>query len=144
MRKREIVLPAQGKSYDWAKDHVFVKSTLDLSDGRVTLVEDRLKPGFLLARHHHKKMIEIFYVLEGSVEFAFDDETVIATPGTTLNVPPDVWHEVRSRDGAKLLTIFSPGGFDTYLEELVALTEGQYADAAFMRRLSEKYDIFEA
>ena len=141
--KHQIVLPGEGKNYEWAKDHVFVKSTLDLSGGRVTLVEDRLKPGFFLARHHHKKMIEIFYILEGTVEFAFDDETIIATPGTTLNVPPDIWHEVRSPEGAKLLTIFSPGGFDRYLEELVALTESQYADAAFMRELSEKFDIFE-
>jgi mannose-6-phosphate isomerase-like protein (cupin superfamily) len=141
--KKEIVLPGQGKSYDWAKDHVYVKSRLDLSEGRLTLVEDRLKPGFFLARHHHKKMIEVFYVLEGMVEFTFDDETVAATQGTTLNVPPNVWHEVRSPEGAKLLTIFSPGGFDRYLEELVALTEGQYGDAAFMRGLSEKYDIFE-
>jgi mannose-6-phosphate isomerase-like protein (cupin superfamily) len=141
--KQRIILPGQGTSYDWSRDHVLVKSTLDLSGGRLTLVEDRLKAGFFLARHHHKKMIEIFYVLEGVVEFAFDDETVAATPGTTVNVPPDLWHEVRSPDGAKLLTIFSPGGFDRYLEELVALTEGQYADAAFMRDLSERYDIFE-
>jgi quercetin dioxygenase-like cupin family protein len=141
--KQRIVLPGEGQSYDWAKDHVFVKSTLDLSDGRLTLVEDHLKPGFFLARHHHKKMIEVFYVLEGSVEFEFDDETITAQPGTTLNVPPDVWHEVRSSEGARLLTIFSPGGFDRYLEDLVSLTEAQYGDAAFMRGLSEKYDIFE-
>ena len=141
--KQQIVLPGQGKSYDWSKDHVLVKSTLDLSDGRLTLVEDRLKPGFSLARHHHRKMIEIFYVLDGAVEFIFDDESVVATPGTTLNVPPNVWHEVKSAEGARLLTIFSPGGFDRYLEELVVLTEGQYADAAFMRDLSERYDIFD-
>ena len=141
--KHSIVLPGQGKDYDWSKDHVFVKSSFDLSDGRLTLVEDHLKPGFFLARHHHKKMIEIFYVLEGFVEFAFDDETIIAAPGTTLNVPPGVRHEVRCLEGARLLTIFSPGGFDRYLEDLVALTEGQYADAGFMRSLSERYDIFE-
>ena len=141
--KQQIVLPGEGRTYDWSKDHVTVKSTLDLSDGRLTLVEDRLKPGFSLARHHHKKMIEIFYVLDGTVEFVFDDESVVAAPGTTLNVPPDVWHEVRSPGGARLLTIFSPGGFDTYLEELVALTEGQYGDAAFMKNLSERYDIFD-
>ncbi len=81
--KQEIVPPGQGKNYEWSKDHVFVKSRLDLSDGRLTLVEDRLKPGFFLARHHHKKMIEVFYVLEGVVEFAFDDESVIASAGTT-------------------------------------------------------------
>lgn len=140
--RQQIILPGEGKSYAWSKDHVFVKSTLELSEGRVTLVEDRLKPGFELLRHHHKKMIEIFYILEGSVEFRFDDETVVALPGTTLNVPPDIWHEVRSVEGARLLTIFSPGGFDSYLEELVALTESQYADAALMESLNRKYDIW--
>jgi quercetin dioxygenase-like cupin family protein len=140
---KQIVLPGGGKSYDWSKDHVFVKARLELSDGRLTLVEDHLKSGFFLARHHHKKMIEIFYVLEGVVEFAFDDETVIAQPGTTISVPPEVRHAVRSPGGARLLTIFSPGGFDDYLEELVALTESQYADAGFMQALSERYDIFD-
>ena len=143
MPKKEVVFPGQGKNYDWANDHVFVKSALELSDGRLTLVEDHLKPGFFLARHHHKKMLEIFYVLEGAVDFMFDDETITATTGTTVNVPANVWHAARSQDGARLLTIFTPGGFDKYLEELVALTESQYADAALMSRLSAKYDIFE-
>lgn len=141
--KQEIILPGQGRSYEWSQDHVFIKSAVSLSEGRLTLVEDHLKPGFFLARHHHRKMIETFYVLDGKVEFIFDDEAVIATPGTTLNVPPGIWHEVKSAGGAKLLTIFSPGGFDLYLEELVALPEGKYADAAFMQELSEKYDIFQ-
>jgi mannose-6-phosphate isomerase-like protein (cupin superfamily) len=141
--KQEIVLPGSGKRYDWSQDHVFVKARLELSDGRLTLVEDHLKPGFFLSRHHHKKMIEIFYVLEGSVRFEFDDETVDAAPGTTLSVPPGIWHQVSSPGGARLLTIFSPGGFDAYLEELAVLSEGQYADAAFMTRLSQRYDIFD-
>ena len=143
MSTQSIIPAGEGKSYDWSKDHMYVKSALELSDGRLTLVEDHLKPGFALARHHHKKMIEIFYVLEGAVDFVFDDGKVTATPGTTVNVPPNVWHAASSQAGAKLLTIFSPGGFDKYLEELVALTESQYADADFMARLSAKYDMFE-
>ena len=142
--KQQILLPGDGKSYEWSKDHVRIKASVDLTDGRLTLVEDTLKPGFALARHHHRKMTEIFYILEGRVEFAFDDERIDARAGTVVNVPSKVWHEVKSPQGARLLTIFSPGGFDRYLEELVALTEAQYADAAFMRALSERYDIFEA
>jgi quercetin dioxygenase-like cupin family protein len=141
--KQSILLPGEGKRYDWSSDQVLVKSAFELSDGRLTLVEDTLKPGFFLARHHHRKMIEVFYVLDGTVEFAFDEQRVVAARGTTLNVPPGVWHEVRSDGGARMLTIFSPGGFDRYLEELVSLTEGQYGDASFMRDLSERYDIFE-
>lgn len=143
MSKQLVVLPGQGKSYDWSQDHIFVKATLDLSEGRVTLVEDVLKPGFRLARHHHKKMIEIFYLLEGEVTFAFDDETIVAVPRTTVCVPPGVRHEVTSPGGARMLTLFSPGGFDQFLDELVVLTESQYADAPFMRALSERYDIFD-
>ncbi|MFO0759268.1 MAG: hypothetical protein U0359_22440 [Byssovorax sp.] len=30
--KQRIVLPGEGTSYDWSKDHIHVKSTLDLSD----------------------------------------------------------------------------------------------------------------
>ncbi len=81
-------------------------------------------------------------MLDGEVEFTFD-ESVLALPGTTLNVPPNVWHQVRSPAGARLLTIFSPGGFDRYLEELVALPESRYAEAGFMREPSERYDNFE-
>jgi quercetin dioxygenase-like cupin family protein len=142
--KQQILLPGHGKSYQWSRDQVLVKASVDLTDGRLTLVEDTLKPGFALARHHHRRMTEIFYILDGSVEFAFDDERVLARPGTVINVPSNVWHAVTSPQGARLLTIFSPGGFDLYLEELVALTEAQYADVELMRGLSERYDIFEA
>ena len=143
MKRQVVVRPGEGRNYRWSQDHVYVKAAVDLGDGRVTVVEDVLAPGFRLARHHHKRMLEIFYVLEGDVVFAFDDERVVATPGTTVSVPPEVRHEVTSPEGARLLTIFSPGGFDSYLEELVALTESQYADAGFMQALAERYDIFD-
>jgi quercetin dioxygenase-like cupin family protein len=73
-------------------------------------------------------MTEIFYMLEGEVCFRFADETVVAGPGMTVNIPPGVTHEVTSEHGARLITVFSPGGFDKYLEELAALPESQFAD----------------
>lgn len=140
--KQQVIQSGQGTNYDWSKDHIYVKTERDWTDGRVTVVEDTLKPGFHLERHHHKAMIEIFYILEGEVAFKFDDETVIATAGMTVNVPPNVWHYVSCADGGKLITIFSPGGFDAYLAELAALTEAQFADEAYMTRLAEKYDTW--
>lgn len=140
--KQQIINPGQGQEYDWTKDHIFVKTALDLTAGRVTLVEDTLKPGFHLARHYHREMTEIFYILEGEVEFKFDDGSVVATPGTTVNVPPRNWHEVSSEQGGKLLTIFSPGGFDKYLAEMAVLTDTQASDEKFMTSLAEKYDTW--
>jgi quercetin dioxygenase-like cupin family protein len=140
--KQQIIPAGKGDDYDWSKDHVYVKASADLTDGRVTVVEDTLKPGFDLARHYHKKMTEIFYLLEGEVSFLFDDspEAVIASTGMTISIPPLVWHRVTCKGGAKLLTIFSPGGFDRYLAEMAPMTPEQFADPALMTALSEKYD----
>ena len=80
MEETVSVVPAgAGVDYDWANDHLFVKAPMHLTDGRVTVVEDILKPGFDLARHQHRTMIEIFYVLEGEVTFELDDLSVVAT-----------------------------------------------------------------
>jgi quercetin dioxygenase-like cupin family protein len=140
--KQQIVPAGKGPDYDWSNDHVYVKAALELTEGRVTVVEDMLKPGFDLARHYHKKMTEIFYILDGEVAFTFDDspQPVLCSRGMTINIPPLVWHRVAAPKGATLLTIFSPGGFDKYLSEMAPLTPQQFADAAFMTALAEKYD----
>jgi mannose-6-phosphate isomerase-like protein (cupin superfamily) len=140
---KHIVLASQeGQNYDWASDHIYVKTPKSMTDGRVTLVEDTLKAGFHLPRHHHKQMIEIFYILAGEVIFKFDDETVVATAGMTVNVPPHIWHDVSSPNGGKLLTIFSPGGFDEYLSTLAGMSKEEFDDADAMTRLAEKYDTW--
>ena len=138
----EVIPSGGGANYDWVNDHISVKCTCNHADGRVTVVEDRLKPGFLLACHYHKKMTEIFYILEGRVTFKFKDETVVAERGMTINIPPNVTHEVSSAEGARLITVFSPGGFDKYLAELAQMSEAQLDDATLMRALAEKYDTW--
>jgi mannose-6-phosphate isomerase-like protein (cupin superfamily) len=142
--RQEVVEAAGGRDYDWGSDHIYVKTAADRTGGRVTVVEDTLKPGFHLAPHYHKQTMEVFYVLDGEMTFAFDAETVAATRGMTVNIPPNVVHEVRSERGGKLITIFSPGGFDRYLERLASLSAAQSEDAAFMRSLAEEYDTWAA
>jgi quercetin dioxygenase-like cupin family protein len=140
--KQEIVVTGEGTEYEWSSDHIFVKTNGYVTDGRASMVVDTLKPGFHLPRHYHKKMAEIFYILEGEVTLIFDDETIVATMGTTVNVPPNVWHEAKSESGAKMISIFSQAGFEDYLAEMATLTDEQFADQAFMTRLNEKYDIW--
>jgi quercetin dioxygenase-like cupin family protein len=138
----EIIQPGTGIEYKWSSDHIFVKTLGDLAEGRVSMVEDTVKPGFHLERHYHKKMTEIFYILEGEITLIFDDKTAVASAGTTINIPPNVWHEAKSENDAKMLSIFSPAGFEDYLAKLKTLTNKQFADEAFMQALSEKYDAW--
>jgi quercetin dioxygenase-like cupin family protein len=132
-----------GVVYDWANDQVSVKVAAAATDGRVTVVEDRLKPGFDLARHRHRVMTEIFYVLEGEVIFEYDDGSITATPGMTVVIPPRVWHRATCAAGGRLITVFTPGGFDAYMVALAALTPSQMGDATLMTELSQRYDIWD-
>jgi hypothetical protein len=59
----------------------------------------------------------------------------------TISIPKDVWHEVSSVNGARLLTIFTPGGFDHYLAELAALDASDIEDEAIVKALGHKYDL---
>ncbi|MEI8081745.1 MAG: cupin domain-containing protein [Actinomycetes bacterium] len=140
--KQTIVPAGAGQDYDWDLDHVYVKTPTEVAGGRVTVVEDTLKPGFHLARHHHKSMAEIFYILTGEVAFEFDDERITATPGVMVNIPAGIRHDVSSERGATLLTIFSPGGFDNYLSECASLTAVQSTDPEYLAALAERYDIW--
>ena len=141
--KHHVVAAGRGPDYDWSQDHISVKTPMELTDGRVSVVEDVLKPGFHLPAHRHRSMVEIFYILDGDVTFAFEDETLIATPGTTVTVPANTRHEVTCPEGGRLVTIFTPGGFERYLAELAALNREQLDDADFVRELGERYDIWQ-
>ena len=140
--KQHVVAPGEGLAYDWSQDHVTVKTPVELTAGRVSVVEDILKPGFHLPAHRHRSMTEIFYILDGEVSFVFDDQSVTATAGATVTVPADTRHEVMSAGGGRLLTIFTPGGFDRYLAELATLTPAELDDAHGIRALGERYDIW--
>lgn len=143
MNAKNYVKKGQGANYDYAQDHCFVKLSSRDTNGELCLIEDTLKPGFHLKRHHHKIITEIFYMLEGEMELAFDEETILLQPGDTITVPPKVWHEAKCQAGGKMLTIFKNGRFDIFLEELSTMTETQFSNAEFMTSFSAKFDIYE-
>lgn len=134
----------QGENYNYAQDHCFIKVSSKDTNGELCMVEDTLKPGFHLNRHHHKIMTEVFYMLEGEMELIFDDETITLKPGDTITVPPNVWHEALCEDGGKMLTLFKNGQFDLYLERLSKMLDSDFANEALMKATSAEFDIYEA
>ena len=143
MTKKEIIRNGEGDNYNYAQDHCFVKLSSNHTNGELSFVEDTLKPGFYLARHHHKIMTEVFYILDGEVELIFDDETIIAQPGDTVTVPPNVWHAASCTEGGKMLTIFKNGQFDLYLERLSQMSDSDFEDSELMKKVSSEFDIYE-
>ena len=144
MSEKEYIKNGQGENYNYAQDHCFVKLSSLTNNGELCIVEDKLKPGFYLARHHHKIMTETFYVLEGEVEFIFDDERILAGPGDTVTAPPNVWHAAKCEKGGKMLTVFKDGRFDQYLHKLSTMQDSDFEDSALMKQVNADYDIYEA
>ena len=143
MTKKEIIRAGKGENYDYSQDHCFVKLSSTHTNGELCLVEDTLKPGFYLGRHHHKIMTETFYILEGEVEFIFDDEVILAGPGDTVTAPPNVWHSAKCEAGGKMLTIFKNGRFDQYLKKLSQLSDTDFGDKELMVSINAEFDIYE-
>ena len=82
-------------------------------------------------------------MLVGELELIFDDETITLKEGDTITVPPNVWHEAKSEDGGKMLTIFKNGQFDIFLEQLSTMNEDDFSNQELMRSFSAKFDIYE-
>ncbi|MEM7514103.1 MAG: cupin domain-containing protein [Bacteroidota bacterium] len=139
----QVIRKGGGEDFDYSQDHCYVKLSSHDTNGELSMVEDTMKPGFYLGRHHHKIMTEIFYILEGEIELIFDDQTIVGKPGDTITVPPNVWHAASCKDGGKMLTIFKNGQFDLYLKALSEMTDADFADVEKMKAVSAEFDIYE-
>ena len=143
MQPITYVKKGDGENYNYSQDHCFIKLSSRQTNGELCMVEDTIKPGFHLKRHHHKIMTEVFYMLEGEMELIFDEQTIILKEGDTITVAPNVWHEAKCKEGGKMLTIFKNGEFDIFLEQLSTMSADQFADHEFMKAFSAKFDIYE-
>ena len=143
MTTYRVVPPGGGTSYDWARDHTFVKVAAADTGGAYALMEDNLKREFALGLHLHRAHAETFYILDGSVDFYLDGSWITASPATTVHIPPGIRHAVALPSGqtGRMLMIFQPAGFDQYLIELAALTPAELADEKRMEGLAVKHDI---
>jgi mannose-6-phosphate isomerase-like protein (cupin superfamily) len=145
MPRYRFVPSGGGTSYNWARDHTFVKVATADTDGAYALLEDNLKREFSLGLHLHRQHAESFYILEGQVDFYIDGDWLTATAASTVHIPPGIAHAVTLEAGqtAKMLMIFRPDGFDRYLAELATMSAQQLADKKLMEELAVKYDIID-
>ena len=96
-----------------------VKASAADTAGQYTLLEITAPPGLETPMHVHYAEDEGFYVLEGSVTIVVGDETVELTAGRHAFGPRDVPHKfIVGPDGAHMIWVLTPGGFDAFVEEV--------------------------
>ena len=113
------------------------------ADTRHTSMFDwTIPPGFSTGLHVHRVQEETFYLLEGECQWVIGDETVRATPGTYVFIPPGVPHNIRNLTAApaRVLMTVSPPGHEHYFEELAAAVGHGTPDPTAIAALRSRYD----
>jgi quercetin dioxygenase-like cupin family protein len=86
-------------------------------NGRYTLVEIVVPPDYATPLHAHAREDEAFWILDGEAVFDVGGETFDASAGSYLLAPRGVAHRFTAgARGARILFLFTPGGFERYIE----------------------------
>jgi quercetin dioxygenase-like cupin family protein len=100
--------------------------------GSVAVVEFELAAGPGPPPHRHERLIDCFYVLEGTLTVLLGEEEHQAVPRSYAFVPPGNRHAVSnpSDEPARFLNITAPGGLEHYLRELERTDPADFATLA--------------
>jgi mannose-6-phosphate isomerase-like protein (cupin superfamily) len=116
--------------------------------GSLAIIELEIPPGFPgHVPHHHKELLDSFWVLEGTLDLLIGEEWHKAGPGDFALVPPGNVHAFANKGDApaRLLNFVAPGGFENYLVEVSALMQpGAPPDPAKMAEMAARYDFVPA
>jgi len=138
-QKGKHSLPGDGNIYAKANE-VIVKITAADTNNTFEVVEENCKPGFQSRLHYHVKAYETFYVFDGSADFQVGEDLFHAHKGSCVHIPPGVPHQVTSKDGVRMLMIYSPAGTEGMFAEMHALTREQLMDAELTKRIALNHD----
>jgi quercetin dioxygenase-like cupin family protein len=122
-----VVVPAGAGDAYWILGHrLTFKLGPEQTGGAFTLAETRVIRGGGPPPHLHRQEEELFYVIEGDVEFEVSGRSHRAPPGTTVYVPRGQFHTVRNAGAApaRLVDVHMPGGFEAFFDEASQLEPG--------------------
>lgn len=117
-----------------------------LAEGeQFSLTETLVAPNFSgPLPHRHQRMHDVFYILEGTVTFMLDGESIAAPAGSFVDVPPGVSHAFSNpgSEPARMLNLMVPGGLEQYLKEAAEATpQGSAPDPQVMAQIASRYDF---
>jgi len=124
-RKAEAVAVDTNELEEFPYDAGKVKfiATSEQTAGAYAVVELTEMPGYKTAWHRHNNYEETFYVMEGVLTITIANETHELPAGSYILIPRGTPHAQGnfSAHPVRLLTTFTPGGFDRFFADRVEL-----------------------
>jgi quercetin dioxygenase-like cupin family protein len=129
------------KSFPVLGDHVDMLVTQDMTGGASATLIETSPPGGGPPPHKHENEDETFFVVEGEYEFLVDGQWIKASAGDSFYRARGTVHTFRNcgTTTGKILIFVTPGGFQSYLEEISPLSVP--ADMARLIEISGRYGI---
>ena len=90
--------------------------------------------------HIHHDRQELFYVLQGQVEFTLGEERIAVDAGSVVFVPRRTRHAFKLGPDAKLLGWVAPAGLEGFFRELGAGMAAGKSHQEIREALEAKYD----
>ncbi len=142
-------MPGEDKSVLVAGEVISFKATSEDIAGAWALLEFNVPPHFAgPPLHWHKKEVEGFYILSGTITLQLEGRVVKAPAGSFALVPPGAVHTFSNQEDvpATFLSVLSPGGFEGFIVELADMmnqeTTWPPADMSKYMALNTKYGMF--
>ena len=137
-----IVKPEQALAIRPFGLDVKILLTTEATDGAISVLIGRHKPGEGPPDHVHFTQEEMFYILEGTYELTVGGVTTTAGPGTIVFIPRNVVHRFTNVGDttACMLDWTLPGGQDHYFKAIsdLAACDGFTGEKA--AEINEKFD----
>ena len=109
--------------------------TAERTNGQCSVVLGTERPGSEPPRHRHQYEDETCYVLVGALTYHVGEELLLVSSGACIFLPRGIDHTfVVHSPEARVLTLYTPGGFEGYLREMSAPQPdagGAHAGAAY-------------
>jgi quercetin dioxygenase-like cupin family protein len=136
-----LVLPGAGEQLSVIGDRQTIKLDGSQTNGAFALIEQNNEPGTSIPEHFHTQEDEIFYVLEGEMEFTVSKEKIAAAAGTTVFLPKGIPHSFKvGEKGARALIMLQPAGTEKLFRELNKLPAGK-PDFEVVKKTCSRYGI---
>ncbi|MER5176517.1 MAG: cupin domain-containing protein [Candidatus Nitrosocosmicus sp.] len=118
-KKVKIVEPNKGKHIAISGDINTIVASKEDTGGTYSFIEAKVFPGGGPIPHIQTREHEGFYIIEGQITFKVGKQRIEATPGTFVNVPPNVLHSFKNETNevAKLIIVISPPGMEQFFVE---------------------------
>jgi quercetin dioxygenase-like cupin family protein len=123
-----------------------IKLTSADTDGRYSFADEVWKPSMTVEPHYHESHAEIFYVIDGQVEWTVGGEKQVLSAGDLVYIPPNTVHSVKvlgDKDEHSLM-LYTPGGYEYYWRHEAQFTPAQLKEPDTQRIMREEEDFHPA